>query len=92
MLLISQNKIPLIASKYIETSIIPKASGLTKAMAWGSIFVANNLINNFFKEDKNTKLLKMSGIMQDDGLIDIDSAHETLKFIIQHEPKIEIFG
>lgn len=92
MILIAQNKVPLIVSQYIETCVVPKASGLLAAAAWGSIFLSNRLINNFFKVEKNKEFLKMTEIMNTDENIDIDNAYETLKFIIDKSKKIEVFG
>jgi len=92
MLLVSQAKIPLIVSQYIERFVVPKASGLLAAAAWGSIFLANKVISNFFKSQKNIDFLKASEIMNEDGNIDIDKAHEVMKFVIEKTQKLEIMG
>ena len=87
---INHTDIPAIFAQFLDSNVAPKAGDLQKGIAYGIAFVLNFRLN-FFMETYGP-YLKMAGILGDDGMLDMDVAHNMAKFILEKTGRLNLLG
>ncbi|WP_288229723.1 hypothetical protein [uncultured Desulfovibrio sp.] len=76
--------IATIYAGFVENELAPKAaSGLQRFAAYGSVFVAQRKATDFFGDPDRVAQLKTIGVMDNDGMIDLDYVREMASFAMQ---------
>ena len=87
---ISTQDIPAVLSEFLDAQVAPKASGLQKFGAYALMFVVNNKMPEITA--RYTPIMKMVGLMGDDGLIDLDYAHNMISDAMSHAGRVNVLG
>lgn len=87
---IAYTDIPLIMGEYLDSAYAPKASFNQKAFAYGLQFIATYRLPYFMENYE--PIMKMAGVLNEDGLIDIDLANNIAKYAIEKSGKVELWG
>lgn len=82
--------IPAIFAQFLDSNVTPKAGDLQKGVAYGIAFVLNFRLNYFM--EKYGPYLKMAGILGDDGMLDLDVAHNMARFILEKTGRLNLLG
>lgn len=85
--MVSVNKIERGVAKYVDTEIMPHldANGVEKVVIGTAVSLLIRRSGAIIGEYKNNKLVKMLGVIDNDGNIDIDMLSEELKKNVSKE-------
>ena len=89
-MMISTSDIPAIVSQYIDSQVAPKASGMQKFGVYSILFVMNSKMPEIVA--RYTPVMRMAGIMDDNGMIDLDFTYNLTKDAMGHAEKVNLFG
>lgn len=86
--------IATIYAGFVENELAPKAvSGLQRFMAYGSVFVAQHKAADFFANPDLVEQLKRIGVMDNNGMIDLDYVKEMASYAMQKSGgKVTVMG
>ena len=87
---ISTQDIPVIMTEYLDSQIAPRATGMQKFGAYALMYVVNSKMPEIAA--RYTPIMKMTGIMGDDGMIDLDYAHNMAADAIGHAGQVNVLG
>ncbi|MGE9985996.1 hypothetical protein [Desulfovibrio sp. SGI.169] len=91
---IAPTDIATIYAGFVDNELAPKAvSGLQRFMAYGSVFVAQHRATEYFANPDLVAQLKSIGVMDNDGMIDLDYTKEMASFAMQKSGgKVTVMG
>lgn len=90
---ISVQDVPVIAGAYVDKELGPKAQdGLQKAMLYGGLFVIQNRASHMLSDPNVQARLRLMGVMDESGMIDIEYAYQMLKFSLEKSGNITALG
>ncbi len=87
---IATTDIPAILGQFIDAQIAPQASGMQKFGSYAMLFVVNNKLQEIVAQ--YTPIMRMTGIMSEDGMIDLEYLHNMMADAIGHAGKVNVLG
>lgn len=87
---ISHTDIPAIFMQFLDAAIAPKANGMQKFCAYAAAFIVQSRMPQIV--ERYAPVMRMAGIMSDDGMIDLDLAHNLAAFAIDKAGKVNVCG
>lgn len=87
---INTNDIPAIMSAFVDSQIAPQASGMQKFGAYSMLFVMQNKMPEIV--NRYGPIMRMTGMMGDDGMIDLEYVHNMLSDAMNHAGKVNVMG
>lgn len=87
---INHTDIPVIFAQYLDSSVAPKATGWQKFGAYAAAFVIQYRVPQIMEQYGS--VMRMAGVLGDDGMIDIDVAHNLAAYAIEKSGKINVAG
>ena len=82
--------IPAIMAQYIDSQVAPQATDLQKFVVYSMMYAVNNKINDIVKQ--YAPVMKMVGIMDDNGVIDLEYTHNMARDAMDHAGKLNVMG
>lgn len=82
--------IPSVFGEFLDSQIAPRATGMQKFGAYAMQFVINAKLPEIVQ--RYTPIMKMTGLMGDDGMIDIEYAHGMASAAIAKAEKVNVLG
>lgn len=76
--MVSVNQIQAGVVKYVDEEIIPKASGIEKWLIGVYVSLASKKSGEIVTKMKDMPVIKMLGVIDDNGMVDIDTLYEEL--------------
>lgn len=87
---INQTDIPAIFAQYLDASIAPKASGWQKFGAYAAAFVVQARLSQIMEQ--YGPVMKMAGVLDEQGMVDIDLAHNLAAYAMEKSGKVNVAG
>lgn len=87
---INSTDIPAIFAQYLDASIAPKASGWQKFGAYAAAFVVQARLPQIMEQ--YGPVMKMAGVLDEQGMIDIDLAHNLAAYAMEKSGKVNVAG
>lgn len=87
---IAHTDIPAIFASYLDVSIAPKATGWQKFGAYAAAFVVQARLPQIMEQ--YGAIMKMAGVLDDQGMIDIDLAHNLAAYAMERSGKVDVAG
>lgn len=87
---INSTDIPAIFAQYLDASIAPKASGWQKFGAYAAAFVVQARLPQIIEQ--YGPVMKMAGVLDEQGMIDIDLAHNLAAYAMEKSGKVNVAG
>ena len=87
---INHSDIPAIFAQYLDASIAPKASGWQKFGAYAAAFVGQARLPQIMEQ--YGPVMKMAGVLDDQGMIDIDLALNLAAYAMEKSGKVNVAG
>lgn len=87
---INHTDIPAIFAQFLDAAVAPKANGWQKFGAYAAAFVVQNRMPLIMEQFG--PVMKMAGVLGDDGMIDIDLAHNLAVYAMDKAGKINVAG
>ena len=87
---VSTQDIPAIMGQFIDAQIAPQATGMQKFGTYAMLYVVNNKLQQIVTQ--YTPIMKMTGIMTDDGMIDLEYLHGMTSDAMAHAGKVNVLG
>jgi hypothetical protein len=87
---INHSDIPAIFAQYLDASIAPKASGWQKFGAYAAAFVVQARLPQIMEQ--YGPVMKMAGVLDEQGMIDIDLAHNLAAYAMEKSGKVNVAG
>lgn len=84
--------VPAVIGAFVDEELAPQAHGLQKAMLYGGLFVVQRQAGNVLASPDVQNRLKMAGVMDEAGLIDIDYAYDMARFALEKTGKVTALG
>lgn len=82
--------IPSIMTQYIDSQVAPQANGAQKFGIYALMYAVNTKINDITA--RYAPIMKMVGIMDDNGVIDLEYTHNMAKDAMDHAGKVNVLG
>ena len=87
---IATQDIPAIMAQFIDSQVAPQASGLQKFGSYAMLFVVQNKMPEIIT--RYTPIMQMTGIMSEDGMIDLEYLHNMASEAMNHAGKVNLLG
>ncbi len=87
---LNPQEIPAVFGEFLDSQVAPQANGLQKFGAYAMQFVIGAKMPDIMQ--RYAPVMKMTGILGDDGLIDIDYAHNMASAAMGKAGKVNILG
>ena len=87
---IAQTDIPAIFAQYLDVAIAPKATGWYKFGAYAAAFVVQSRLPQIMEQ--YGPVMKMAGVLDEQGMIDIDLAHNLAAYAMEKSGKVNVAG
>ena len=87
---INHTDIPAIFAQFLDVSIAPKATGWQKFGAYAAAFVVQTRMPNIMEQ--YGPVMKMAGVLDEEGMIDIGLAHNLAAYAIERSGKVDVAG
>lgn len=87
---INQTDIPAIFAQFLDVAVAPKASGWQKWGAYAAAFVMQNRLPQIMEQ--YGAVMKMAGVLDDQGMIDLDLAHNLAAYATEKSGKVNVAG
>lgn len=87
---INSTDIPAIFAQYLDASIAPKASGWQKFGAYAAAFVVQARLPQIMEQ--YGPVMQMAGVLDEQGMIDIDLAHNLAAYAMEKSGKVNVAG
>lgn len=82
--------IPTIFAQYLDTAFMPKANGWQKFGAGAAAFVVQHRMPQIMEQ--YGPVMRMAGVLGEDGMIDLELAHNLGKFAMEKAGTVDIAG
>lgn len=89
-MLMNPEHLPKVFAEFLDSTVIPKANSLQKFGAYSILFVLNNKMSNILTQ--YSPIMKMTGIMNDTGMIDLEYTHEMINSSVSKVGTVNILG
>ena len=90
---ISIQDVPVLAGSFVDNELGPKAQGgLQKAMLYGGLFVIQNKAAQMLSDPSFQAKMKMMGIMDEAGFLDVEYIYQMAKFSMEKSGSITVLG
>ena len=83
-------EIPLVMAEYVDSQVAPKANGMQKFGTYAMLYVVNNKLPEIVT--RYTPIMRMTGIMDDAGAIDLDYVHSMAADAMSHAGSVNVLG
>lgn len=87
---ISSTDIPAIFAQFLDVAVAPKASGWQKWGAYAAAFVMQNRLPQIMEQ--YGPIMQMAGVLGEDGMIDLDLAHNLAAYATEKSGKVNVAG
>lgn len=87
---ITMQDIPAIMAEYVDAQVAPQASGMQKFGVYSLLFVVNNKMQEIAQ--RYTPVMRMTGIMDEAGTIDIEYLHNMASEAMNHAGTVNLLG
>lgn len=82
--------IPAVFAAFLDSAVAPKANGWQKFGAYAAAFVVQNRMPLIMEQ--YGPVLKMAGVLDEEGMIDIDLAHNLAVYAMDKAGKVNVAG
>ena len=82
--------IPAVFAQFLDVAVMPKASGWQKFGAGAAAFVIQHRMPQIMEQ--YGPVMKMAGVLGDDGMLDIELAHNLAVYAMDKAGKINVAG
>lgn len=91
---ITPDQIAVLYGNFVDQEIAPKATtAVQRFFAYGSVYMVQKKVHDYLSAPERVESLKQSGIMTDDGQIDLDYLREMATFAMQKSGgKVQAMG
>ena len=87
---ISTQDIPLIMTEYVDSQVAPKANGMQRFGVYSMLYAVNNKMPEILQ--RYAPIMKMTGIMDDAGVIDVEYLHNMAADAMSHAGNVNLLG
>ncbi len=87
---INHTDIPAIFSQFLDAAVAPQATGMQKFGAYAAAFIVQSRMPQIMAQ--YGPVMKMAGVLGEDGMIDIDLAYNMAKFAMDKAGTVNIAG
>lgn len=87
---INHTDIPTIFAQYLDTAYMPKANGWQKFGAGAAAFIMQHRMPQIMEQ--YGPVMRMAGVLGEDGMIDLELAHNLSKFAMDKAGNVNIAG
>ena len=87
---INHTDIPAIFSQFLDAAIAPQATGMQKFGAYAAAFIVQSRMPQIMAQ--YGPVMKMAGVLGDDGMIDVEVAYNMAKFAMDKAGTVNIAG
>lgn len=87
---VSTQDIPAIMAQYIDSQVAPQANGVQKFGIYSLMYAVNNKMTDIVT--RYSPIMKMVGIMDDSGVIDLEYTHGMAADAMSHAGKVNVLG
>lgn len=87
---INHTDIPAIFSQFLDAAVAPQATGMQKFGAYAAAFIVQSRMPQIMAQ--YGLVMKMAGVLDDAGMIDIDLAHNMATFAMEKAGTVNIAG
>lgn len=89
-MLLNPNHLNNVFTDFVDSTIAPKANGLQKLGAYSLVFILNAKMNEILEQ--YTPTMKMIGVMNEEGMIDLDYTYNMLSSATSKAGKVGVLG
>lgn len=91
---IASSNVPVVLSGFIEREIAPKAtSGTQRFLTYSAAYLVSKKASEMLQRENYVKNMREIGVMDDEGLIDLDFLREMATYSMQKAGgKVEVMG
>ena len=82
--------IPLVMAEYVDAQVAPKANGVQKFGVYSMLYAVNNKMPEILQ--RYAPIMKMTGIMDDAGVIDVEYLHNMAADAMSHAGAVNLMG
>ena len=82
--------IPAVFAQFLDAAVMPKASGWQKFGAGAVAFVVQARLPQIMEQ--YGPVMKMAGVLGEDGMLDIDLAYNLSKYAMEKAGKVNVAG
>lgn len=87
---INHADIPAIFAQFLDVAVAPKASGWQKFGAYAAAFVMQARLPQIMEQ--YGPIMQMAGVLDEQGMIDIDLAHNLATYAMEKSGKVNVAG
>lgn len=91
---IAPSDVATLYAAFVDNEIAPKAAtGVQRFLAYGSVYMVNRKVGEYLSDPRRVEQLRQAGIMDENGMIDMDYVREMATFALQKSGgKIQAMG
>lgn len=82
--------IPAVFAQFLDAAVIPKATGWQRFGAGAAAFVVQHRLPQIMEQ--YGPVMKMAGVLGEDGTIDIDLAHNLAAYAMDKAGRVDVAG
>jgi hypothetical protein len=82
--------IPAVFAQFLDAAVIPKATGWQRFGAGAAAFVVQHRLPQIMEQ--YGPVMKMAGVLDEQGMIDIDLAHNLAAYAMEKSGKVNVAG
>ena len=87
---INHADIPAIFAQFLDVAVAPKASGWQRFGAYAAAFVMQARLPQIMEQ--YGPIMQMAGVLDEQGMIDIDLAHNLATYAMEKSGKVNVAG
>lgn len=87
---IAHTDIPAIFAQFLDMTVAPKATGWQKFGAYAAAFVVQSRLPQIMEQ--YGPVMKMAGVLDEQGMIDLDLAHNLAAYAMDKSGKVDVAG
>jgi hypothetical protein len=82
--------IPAVFAQFLDTAIAPKATGWQRFGSYAAAFVVQSRLPQIMEQYSH--VMRMAGVLDEQGMIDIELAHNLSKYAMDKAGKVDVAG
>lgn len=82
--------IPLVMAEYVDSQVAPKANGMQRFGVYSMLYAVNTKMPEILQ--RYAPIMKMTGIMDDAGVIDVEYLHNMASDAMSHAGSVNLMG
>lgn len=86
----SHTDIPAVFAAFLDAAVAPRATGWQKFGSYAAAFVVQHRLPQIMEQ--YGPIMRMAGVLDDQGMIDIDLAHNLAVFAMDHAGRVDVLG